>query len=198
MNSKDKSINTSPDSPINHIHPKKPVVLLAFANDKPDGDSYLRDLRKEQQEINKALAIARRNGLCEIVELPDATTKGIFDIFQNETYRDRIAIFHYGGHGESYKLLLKSEEGKWAPAYRKGLASFLGHQKGLKFIFLNACFSESHASELTSAGVPAVVGTSTGIPDIVARDLSTRFYHGIANGLPLGRAWKEAVAQIKN
>ena len=179
----------------NHLN-QKPVIFLAFANDREDNNAYLRNLSKELKDISDKLQKAEQHGLCELVVQPYATIEDIWKVFQDDRYHDRIAMFHYGGHSNSYQLLLETMEGKRAAAYKEGLVSFLAKQKGLKFIFLNGCTSELHALELTRAGIPAVIGTSQSIDDDVATNLSIRFYNGIANGFAIERAWNEAVDNI--
>ncbi len=175
-----------------------PVILLAFANDKESsGAGYLRGLTRERNAIRDALAKAEENGLCQVLVEPDATVDRIFDIFQNSQYRDRIAIFHYGGHAESYALLLESASGGKAIAHSEGLVALLAKQKSLKLVFLNGCSSQNQSEDLLAAGIPTVIGTSQLINDEVATNLSTRFYKGIAAGLTIDRAWTDAVDQIK-
>jgi hypothetical protein len=84
----------------------KPLIFLAFANDKVDNARYLRNLPLELDGIRKALQPAVREGLCEVIERANVTIEQIFDVFQ--TYKDRIAIFHYGGHADGYQLLLET------------------------------------------------------------------------------------------
>ncbi len=175
-----------------------PVILLAFANDKENaGAGYLRGLTRERNAIRDALAKAEENGLCQVLVEPDATIDRIFDIFQNSQYRDRIALFHYGGHAESYALLLESAAGGKAIAHSEGLVGFLAKQKSLKLVFLNGCSSQKQSEDLVTAGVPAVIGTSQLINDTVATNLSTRFYKGMAAGMNINRAWTDAVDQVK-
>ncbi|KAA0231894.1 CHAT domain-containing protein [candidate division KSB1 bacterium] len=172
----------------------KPVIFLAFAQDRVEGGAYLRNLPTELDGIRKALQKARQAGLCEIVERSNTTVENILDVFQE--YQDRIAIFHYGGHADSYELLLESLSGEHAIARSEGLVSFLARQKGLQLVFLNGCSSRQQALDLTEAGVPAVIGTSQKINDAVATNLSGRFYRGLAAGLAIERAWAEAIDQI--
>jgi len=174
---------------------QKPVVFLAFAQDRVEGGAYLRNLPIELDGIRKALQKARQAGLCEVVERSNTTVENILDVFQE--YQDRIAIFHYGGHADSYELLLESLTGEHAMAHSEGLVSFLAKQKGLQLVFLNGCCSQQQALDLTEAGLPAVVGTSQKIDDEIATNLSARFYKGLAAGLSIDRAWAEAVDQIK-
>ena len=85
---------------------KLPVIFLTFANDKVDDALYLRNLPKELHGIRTALAKAEKAGLCEIVERTAATVNDIFDTFQDPRYKDRIAVYHYGGHAKSTKVKL--------------------------------------------------------------------------------------------
>ncbi|RIK81699.1 hypothetical protein DCC62_01815 [candidate division KSB1 bacterium] len=179
---------------INHQF-TKPVIFLAFAQDRVEGGAYLRNLPIEQDGIRKALQKARQAGLCEVVERSNTTVENILDVFQE--YQDRIAVFHYGGHADSYELLLESLSGEHATAHSEGLVSFLARQKGLQLIFLNGCCSQQQALDLIEAGLPAVVGTSQKIDDGVATKLSVRFYQGLAAGLGIDRAWVEAIDQVK-
>ena len=87
---------------------KLPVIFLAFANDRVDDVAYLRNLPKEQDGIRSALQIAVKAGLCEVVERSNASIGQLLDVFQDEYYRDRIAVFHYGGHANGYQLLLET------------------------------------------------------------------------------------------
>lgn len=174
---------------------QKPVIFLAFANDRVEGGAYLRNLPNELDGIRRALQKAKQDGLCEVVERTNTTVEHILDVFQE--YPDRIAIFHYGGHADSYELLLESLTGEHAVAHSTGLVSFLAKQKGLQLIFLNGCCTQQQALDLVTDGVPAVIGTSQKIDDEIATDLSVRFYKGLAAGYPIERAWKEAEDQIK-
>lgn len=170
----------------------KPVIFLAFANDR---ERYLYNLKLEQRGIRDALRSAEEAGLCEVVYENNTTGGDILDVFQK--YRDRIVIFHYGGHADDYLLLLESEAGERAPAHSGGLVSFLARQKNLQLVFINGCCSKPQALDLIKAGVPAVVGTSQPIDDVVATEISPRFYKGLASGLAIDRAWHDAVDQIR-
>ena len=175
----------------------KPVIFLAFANDRVEGGHYLRNLPDEKRRIREALEKAEEADLCDVVDLSNTTVKEIFDIFQKQKYKDRIAIFHYGGHAGDYALLLETTAGEHAIAHSEGLDSFLAKQKGLQLIFINGCCSQKQAQDLIEAGVPAVIGTSQKINDGVATDLSVQFYNALAEGRSLDRAWAEAVDLVK-
>lgn len=201
----------------------KPIIFLAFANDKEDNARYLRNLPREMDGIRKALQKAVQAGLCEVIERANVTIENILDIFQDSNYKDRIAVLHYGGHADGYQLLLEN----YAPttllvvgdpnsglnntsqkrllgsstttsvAHGEGLVSFFAKQKGLKLVFFNGCSTQQQSLELVAAGIPAVIGTSNSINDDIATDLAIRFYKAIGNGANLERAWNEAIDQVK-
>jgi hypothetical protein len=175
-----------------------PVIFLAFANDKEDNARYLRNLPLELEGIRKALQPAVQAGLCQLVERANLTIDQLIDVFQ--TYKDRIAIFHYGGHADGYQLLLERVQaagGENQAAQGAGLVSFFARQRGLQLVFFNGCSTQQQAQELSAAGVPAVIGTSNSISDDVATTLAIRFYNGMAQGHSIEKAWLEATDQVK-
>jgi len=174
----------------------KPIIFLAFANDRVDYTRYLRNLPKEQEGIRNALQSAVQQHLCEIVERTNCTLDQIFDIFQDARYKDRIAVFHYGGHANGYKFLLEKSNGENATVHAKGLVDFLTTQKSLQLAFLNGCATQQQSQELAQNGL-AVIGTFSEIDDEVAQVLAVRFYKGIAQNLPIEKAWEDAQNQLK-
>ncbi len=172
---------------------QKPVIFLAFANDR---EKYLYELAKERDGIRDALQGVEEAGLCQVIYEPDATIDRIRQTFQK--YRDRVVIFHYGGHADDYELLLKSTQGGSAVAHSGGLVPLLVNQKnGLKLVFINGCSSKPQALDLSDAGIPAVIYTLQPIDDAVATSLSIGFYEGIASGASIERAWTETVATVQ-
>jgi hypothetical protein len=81
------------------------VVFLAFAN----AEGNLPELREEIRQLQELFEGFAREGRCELIFRPNATLEQIFDILTS--YRDRIALFHYGGHADSGRLLLESTLG---------------------------------------------------------------------------------------
>ncbi len=174
----------------------KPIIYLAFANERsgPNGKGYLRNLGAELDGIRKALRPAELGGLIQVVFDPNAGINNILDTFA--TYRDQIAIFHYAGHAEDYRLILENvAEDRNEYAHREGLAKFLGNQKGLNLVFLNGCSTRDHALKINHAGIPAVIATSHQIHDLVATQFAVRFYTALAGGATLNRAWNDATSE---
>ena len=87
---------------------QKPVIFLAFANDLDAG--YLYRLKEEKRQLEEALTPVQ-DILCEVVVKYPAALRDILKVFQDRRFRDRIAVFHYGGHAEDYRLLLESDSG---------------------------------------------------------------------------------------
>lgn len=175
----------------------KPVIFLAFANNKVQQRHYLRALVREYHSLEEILEKAQDHDLCELVVVSDATIARIIDVFQKPKYQNRIAIFHFAGHATSYKILLQDSQGDPSIADGKGLVNFLARQRSLKLIFLNACATQQHADALIKAGIPAVVATSESISDTIAEKIAMRFYQGLANGLSIDQAWKDAEDEQK-
>lgn len=176
---------------------KKPVIFLAFANDRSGDIGYLRNLPEEARQVQAALDPAARAGLCEVIVHQNVTVETVLDVFQDTRYRNRIAVFHYGGHAESYALLLETAEGKTATADAGGLAAFLSRQTGLQLVFLNGCSTQPQVQGLLDAGVATVIATAQAIDDAVATDFAERFYKGLAGGGTLGNAFHEAEASCR-
>jgi WD40 repeat protein len=173
------------------------AVFFAFANDRAERARYLRNLPEEQRQVRDAMAAAVDAGLCEMVERANATVDEVLDVFQDPKYRDRVAVFHFGGHAGGVELLLESAEGKATVAHAGGLARFLGQQRGLELVFLNGCSSEGQVQGLLDAGVPAVIATSQAIDDGVATQFSARFYRALASGAPVCTAYAEAQGAVQ-
>lgn len=175
----------------------KPVIFIALANERIDQPNYLRGLVKEKELIQEALEPAIVAGLCELVIESHSSIKTLIDTFQNQRFKDRIAIFHFAGHADDFQLMLESNEGETIVAHSEGLIPFLSKQASLKLIFLNACSTQLQSEALVEAGIPLLIGTSQTVSDKVALQLSGRFYKGLGQGMQIGQAWTEAEAEVK-
>jgi WD40 repeat protein len=171
-----------------------PIVVLAFANEQ-EGRRYLRDLPEELRTLQSILEEAERKGLCRIKLFPNATLEQIFEVFTRN--RDRVAIFHYGGHADSGRLLLESGFAGGAPAHAAGLATFLGQCSGLQLVFLNGCSTRAQVAGLLEAGVAAVIATARAIDDGVARAFAIAFYTELTSGVPLRAAFEKARGRVQ-
>ncbi|MEZ5038396.1 MAG: CHAT domain-containing protein [Saprospiraceae bacterium] len=173
-----------------------PVILIAFANENYNTSNYLRNLPIESIGLRSLLLKAEEDNLCEFLIIENATFEQIIQIFQQKKYRDRIAVFHFAGHAGAQQLFMNNKSGVMQARYSDGLVSFLASQPALKLVFLNGCHTEQIGQALISAGIPAVIGTSSAILDEVASDLSLSFYQGLTRGLELALAWDHAKDQV--
>jgi formylglycine-generating enzyme required for sulfatase activity/Leucine-rich repeat (LRR) protein len=174
----------------------KPVIFLAFANDREDNARYLRNLTRELHEIKEALKPIQNR--FEIIHYQGITLKILFEKF--EEYKDRIAIFHFGGHADSYQLLLQSDDGGNQVALNKGLVQFFAtFKESLKLVFFNGCASGNLANDLVNAGLLTAIGTNNDINDDVATRLAARFYKVLAieHTFTLTKVWEQAVGEIE-
>ena len=117
--------------------------------------------------------------IADVVVEEKASIERIYNVFQK--HRDRIAIFHFGGHADGDRLLLQSAFEPRA-AYAEGLATLLGQQRGLKLVFLNGCSTRPQVKRLLDAGVPAVIATARAIDDQMATEFAVAFYQALTTG----------------
>ena len=102
----------------------RPVVFLAFA----DARSDLSSLKVEGWSLRDQFDELKQRGvIADVMVEEKASLERIYSVFQR--HRDRIAIFHFGGHAEGDRLLLQSAF-ESHPAYAEGLATLLGQQRG--------------------------------------------------------------------
>lgn len=170
----------------------RPVILLAFANDREDGVRYLRELPKERLQLQELLEPLDEQRLIDLHVLHNATVETL--VARLRECSGRIAVIHYGGHATSLSLLLEKEDGSAVEVDGQALASLLGAQGGLKLVFLNGCLTERHMEALLEAGVPALVGTTTEVDDTIAQAFAADFYRELVAGASIAGAFQQAVA----
>ncbi|HEX8201931.1 MAG TPA: CHAT domain-containing protein, partial [Isosphaeraceae bacterium] len=154
----------------------RPVVLLAFADARRD----LASLKHEGWSLRDQFEALKRHGVvADVVVEERALLDRIYSVLQR--HRDRIAIFHFGGHADADSLLLESALGPGA-AHAEGLATLLGRQRGLKLVFLNGCSTRPQVARLLDAGVPAVIATARPIDDALAVRFAVAFYQALTTG----------------
>lgn len=166
------------------------MVLLAFANDREG--QFLRSISEEHKAVEAALTPLQDKGLLQVEELPNATAEDIFEHFRR--FKDRIISFHYGGHAQDLELLLS---GSQTPLDVTAFAEYLSYQKGLKLVFMNGCSTAAQQEPLENTGIPHLILTDSAINDSAAQAFATTFYHNLASGRDVGRAFAEAEASVK-
>ena len=178
---------------------KVPIIFLAFANEKVEGQRYLRKLSIELNGIyDDALREAERRNMCEVITRSSVTLEQIKSVFEDDRYRDRIAVFHFGGHADGYQLLLRTDDAQNETAHAEGLVSFLSRQQNLQLIFLNGCTTHQQCKELSEKDIPYVIGTENSIADNIACQLAIEFYKALAQQMPIQRAWEQTIDFINS
>ncbi len=170
----------------------KPVILLTFANPRPDSGGYLPMLIDEAELVSGLLKPYEVNDLCAIDKVENATAESVFETVEVWNRRKDIVLFHYGGHADGGALFLNKRDGNTIPATAKGLAELLGKLSALQLVFLNGCSTHPQVELLLEAGVKAVIATSKPINDSMAKDLAGKFYENLAAGSTIGESWDQA------
>jgi hypothetical protein len=160
-----------------------PVLFLAFAN---DDSAHLQLLKTESSEIWRRLADIDRQEFVKVHREESASVDELFEALVR--FKDRVAIFHYGGHADGTMLQLEGGAG-----HANGIAGLLGEQANLKLVFLNGCATRPQVDQLLASGVKAVIATSVPIRDDKATAFSVRFYEALANRRTIAQAF--ALAQ---
>ncbi|MEL7533388.1 MAG: CHAT domain-containing protein [Bacteroidota bacterium] len=164
-----------------------PLIFLAFANDQ---DAHLFLLKEESRQVFAALEEPDRKEYIKVYREESAKASDIFQGFTR--YKDRMAIFHYGGHASGTQLRLEEGAGN-----ADGLAALMGEQENLKLVFLNGCSSKGQVKALLAAGVKAVIATSVPINDRKAMEFAKQFYEAMAHRRTIGQAFKLAEAYLR-
>ncbi|HPH17192.1 MAG TPA: CHAT domain-containing protein [Haliscomenobacter sp.] len=163
---------------------KQPVIFLAFANDK---DDHLPLLDEERKVISGHLLPLANQQYVQLVIEPSATTADISRFITD--LKDRINLFHYGGHAGSKEIFLQDQA-----ANADGIAQILALQKEIKLVFLNGCSTRAQVALLQELGIPAIIATSIPVADKSARTFSDVFYRALAEDHTLEEAYKLAAA----
>jgi hypothetical protein len=174
--------------------PAKPVLFLAYANDRIDPARYLPQIVEEVHFIRDLLTDKASAGY-EIVVRDQASIDDLFAVF--DRYGPQIHLFHFAGHADSLRLLLDQGTDARAQAGIAGFTRELATLSGLHFVFLNACLTHDQAMAMAEAGVPAVVATSTAISDRAAYLFAQRFYEQLAQRRSLMECFQAAERRVQ-
>jgi len=184
--------------------PLKPIVYIAFANDRVHADKEL-GLAKERDNIRAAIkgtpeTTGGRDRLADLLNSWDLiatdnlTPRSLTEPF----HTNRVAIFHYGGHASPEALLLETEDGRNIGTSATSIVPFLEDQKSLKLIFLNACSTKLWATALAgrTKGALCIIATSCKVLDPIALQFSHDFYNSLAAEATIQDAFQSAIDGI--
>ncbi len=172
----------------------KPVLFLAYANDRIDAARYLPKIVDEVHLIRDLLR--RKAGeRYEVVVRDQASINDLFAVF--DEYGARIHLFHFAGHADSLRLMLDQGTDERAQAGIAGFSRELASLGGLHFVFLNACLTHDQAEAMAAEGVPAVTATSTAISDRAAFLFAQRFYEQLVQRRTLMECFEAAERRVQ-
>lgn len=172
----------------------RPVILLTFANDRfGDRAGYLRDLVREQRQLERALADLPAD--VRVIPCSNARIDDLFDLFAR--HNDQIIAFHYGGHARPDALVFEDDGGQPAAARVQGVAERLGQLPALRLVFLNGCSTGPQVEVIRRHCRAAIVATDRAIADDVACDFAYRFYDDLSAGRTIEAAFQSAASRVR-
>lgn len=119
----------------------------------------------EQNSIEEVFQDLEDDWRIKLVSLGYVTIDILYDNLAR--YKDRILLFHFAGHSSSESLHFIGGTGD-----SSSMATVLGQQNKLQFVFLNGCANEDQVNLLAEAGVKCIVATS----ELSASALRLSFY----------------------
>ncbi len=165
-----------------------PIIFIASAK----GQTY----EVESNALVEILSKATENKLCEVLICKDATLEKVITIFQDTTYKGRIAIFHFIGATQDYHELLETPYSKLYPHHTQGFAKFLGHQTGLKLLFLGNGCTAKQAQQFSTQNIPLFLATERENQAQILFKKTLDFYELLGKGLSFLIAFKAAFSSI--
>jgi hypothetical protein len=162
-------------------------IILAYANDKGKSLSWL---QKENNTIHNYF-LSHNEGDVTAIPLLDVN----LDKFREgiEKRYDDIIILHFSGHSDGNGVYFADQK-----AWIEGISGYAREMKDLHFVFLNGCANKSQVEHFHKAGIKAVIATSRKVDDEVASSFSTAFYSALCKHMTLGKAFNQAVNEIKS
>jgi hypothetical protein len=159
-------------------------------------------VEEETEVIRRGFDTLIEAKLAEVDVLPRATVPALHAHLSTGKYN----VVHFIGHGtfneEQKKGYLVFEDGRGGRSFldeRSAREVFC--QRGLDLVFLNACqtseadpadFNKGMAQALVAHGIPALVANQYSVLDVSATSFAQFFYWGLARGMSLGAAAREA------
>lgn len=217
------SFNNSPNPQVQQIGEIGQLGQLNFGTSQPShqksreqqekilflaADPYARVRLRLDLEMKAVGDALRSSGLEEKVALEGCMAPTFLDL-QHALLRHRPSVLHFSGHGTPSGELTLEKDPQVPPASirpetsdqrpAEALARLLGAFDDLKVrcVVLNACFSETQASEIAKQ-VECVVGLTAEVHDSAAIEFARGFYGAIAWGQSVQAAFSLGVAQVRS
>jgi len=167
------------------------VILFLAAN--PKNTTRLR-FDEEVRRIESALKRSkyRDNFVLKshlAVQIPDLR-RALLD--------EQPAIIHFSGHGsELGRIYLEDPSGDGKEVSPQALGNlFKLFVDQIRCVVLNACYSDTQASEIVKHGIP-VIGMNTAVPDKAGVEFSEAFYDALGAGKDISFAFELGCSAIE-
>ncbi|MEM6347669.1 MAG: CHAT domain-containing protein [Bacteroidota bacterium] len=164
-----------------------PLVFLAFAQ---ISSNHLAKLGQEMDAIHEALLPWQDRQRLEIRPRMSADL-ALISTMINEL-RERVFIFHYGGHAGDTALHLAD-----GVNHAQSVAALFQFLPNIKLVFLNGCATKAQVEAFWAHGVNIVIATSVPVNDSRAQKLGTEFYAALAADMNIGQAFKKAALTLE-
>jgi hypothetical protein len=168
-------------------------IKLLFLASNPKDTSSLR-LGEEIREIEEKLLIATHARAFEVVSKWAVRPNDLVVALM----RHKPTIVHFSGHAQQDGVVvLEDDSGQTEPITKQQLRDVFSVLSGnIRLVVLNACFSDSQLSELSSL-VDYTIGTSSAIGDKGAIQFAACFYQALAFGGSVREAFEIGKCQVQ-
>jgi hypothetical protein len=168
--------------------PGKRMILFLMASpvDQPPLglDAEIRDIRAELRK-------AKRGDLFSTEILPATRVVELWEAILDF----KPHVVHFACHGTDDAILLEDDERHAFSVTGQKLANYFAQFPDLECVVLNACYSETQASEIVK-NVAYVVGMQNQTPDKGAHEFAVSLYSGIGAGQTYEQAFNRACAKL--
>ena len=142
----------------------------------------------------RALKAQLRNTEFQVLMQPALQFNDLLD----ELSTHKPWMVHFSGHGEGASgLLLEDAMGKATHLKSDSLKTMFSLLQGhTHCVFLNACYSEQQAKQI-SPYIPYIIGMNTQVPDAISLHFSEQLYAGLANNWDIEQAFYLAKTAVR-
>lgn len=177
---------------LGHVGDNLTTILFVAAD--PSDATRLR-LNEEAREIQEKLQLAKMRELFKFEQRwsvrPEDLSQALIDV--------KPQIVHFSGHGTSAgSLCLEDQLGKTHPVQPDALAAlFELVADQVQCVVLNACYSETQATAISTKHISYVIGMSQALGDKAAIAFAVGFYQALGGGRSIEDAYKFGCVQIR-
>ena len=168
------------------------AITVLFVASSPEDQDGLR-IDKEMREIQRRVRMADHR---DALRFEYAVAAQPADLLQrlNEVKPD---VVHFSGHGGAPGLAMEDNDGLTRVLNPDELATLLSvSSRRIRLAVFNACESAEHA-ESALGHLDAAIGMEQSIEDEAAKNFAGQLYSSIAFGLPISKAFGQAVLQVR-